>query len=230
MHFNFMAIAAATGSMAVNAQRLHGCAIDQSFRIADFPSTLPAPTAPLSYMTAAVGTQNYTCTAAGNYTAAGAVAEVFDISCLVGSPLFSTIQDYLLDMWKEAPADKLNYQSLVATFAPLEESGVVLGQHYFIPNPTTGQGLSPVWDFIPRLKKPEAFVLAARTGGVPAPTNQTDIDWLSLKSVSGSLATEVYRTDTREGKAPATCTPGSPDIQVPYSSKYYFYGGTIETV
>ncbi|KAJ2914554.1 hypothetical protein MD484_g5864, partial [Candolleomyces efflorescens] len=215
MHFNFATVAAAAGTLSTSTMRLHGCPIEQNYSIASLPTALPAPTTPLYYITAAVGTQNYTCSAAGNYTAAGAVAELFDISCLVGSPLFSTVQDYLLHMWKEAPAEKLNYHSLVSTLAPLETSGVVLGQHYFVPNPTTGQGLSPVWDFIPGLKKPEAYVLAARTGGAPAPTNETDIDWLSLKSVSGSLATEVYRTDTREGKPPASAQLRSVRVCVP---------------
>lgn len=85
-----------------------------------------------------------------------------------------------------------------------------VGHHYFIPNPITGQGLSPKWDLTsqgPYKGNAEAYVVAARAGGAPAPVPTRDVDWLALNSVKGSLATQVYRTDTRGGHPPASVSP-----------------------
>ena len=71
-------------------------------------------------------------------------------------------------------------------------SSSFMGNHYFINSPS-GSGLSPVWDYRAGAAKgnPEAFVLAAKVADVPSPTSPQDVDWLQLKSVSGSLATQV---------------------------------------
>lgn len=81
----------------------------------------------------------------------------------------------------------------------------LLGEHYFVTSPS-GTGLSPVWDFRGASAKgnPNAFVLAAKVGDLPAPTGSQDVDWLQLKNVTGGLATSVYRTDTRGGQPPAS--------------------------
>lgn len=70
----------------------------------------------------------------------GAVAELFDISCLP-EPTFDTISDLAFDAWKYAPSD-ITALDMVDTLAPLKPA-FVLGQHYFIVNPLTGSGLSP---------------------------------------------------------------------------------------
>ena len=85
----------------------------------------------------------------------------------------------------------------------------VLGQHYFVPNPKPAAGspaVSPVWDFTSDSEKgnPDAFVLAAKAGDIPAPTGKNDVDWLQLKNVEGELADTVYRTDTKGGQPPAS--------------------------
>jgi hypothetical protein len=84
MHFNFVTVAAATGSLSASTMRLHGCPIEKNYSIASLPTALPAPTAPLCYVTAAVGTQNYTCSAAGNYT------------YVSQSPLSPSVQDLMI--------------------------------------------------------------------------------------------------------------------------------------
>jgi hypothetical protein len=43
-----------------------GCSLD-NLQIAGLPASLPAPTQPLSYVSVAIGTQNYTCSAEGKY-------------------------------------------------------------------------------------------------------------------------------------------------------------------
>ena len=67
-----------------------------------------------------------------------------------------------------------------------------MGNHFFITSPS-GTGLSPVWDYRAgaAMENADAFVLAEKVAGVPAPMSSQDVDWLQLKSVSGSLATQV---------------------------------------
>ena len=84
-------------------------------------------------------------------------------------------------LWKASPAD--GKPPMTTSF---------MGSHVFITSPS-GTGISPVWDFRAGAAKrnPDAFVLAAKTADVPAPTGPRDVDWLQLKSASGSLATQV---------------------------------------
>ncbi|EKM54671.1 uncharacterized protein PHACADRAFT_163069 [Phanerochaete carnosa HHB-10118-sp] len=187
---------------------------------------VPPPPGPPSFFGLGVGTQNYTCASTGTYSSIGAVAEIFDISCLP-EPTFDLITDIAYDAWKAAP-ESITALSLINTISELSP-GVVLGQHFFIDNPT-GSGLSPEWDFTSASEagNPNAFVVGATTGSVPAPSNPTvNINWLSLKSVEGELATAIYRVSTQGGQPPASCTPGSANITVRYTAQYVFYGSSL---
>lgn len=139
-----------------------------------------------------------------NNRSIGAVAELFDLSCLYGKPAFDTIQNDVSTLWSKAPAS-LTAQQLISTLSAVKTS-VVLGEHYFITNPVTGTGISPKWDFTSQSFKgnANAFVVAAKSAGLAAPTGSQDVDWLFLKSVTGDLAAEIYRTDTRLGQPPAS--------------------------
>ncbi|KAH8828647.1 hypothetical protein DL96DRAFT_1425169, partial [Flagelloscypha sp. PMI_526] len=180
-----------------------GCCSIANLTVPNFAGLATASGAP-SFVSVGLGTQNYTCSAAGTYTSTGAVANIYDIACLSGTPAFDTIQDTVL-------------KSGAPKGAPL------LGKHFFI-NGTAG--LQPKWDFTASQKNANAFVVAKKDAAVNAPTGAQDVPWLQLSSVSGGLATAVYRLDTRLGVAPATCTPGTPDITVKYSAKYYFFGSS----
>jgi hypothetical protein len=95
---------------------------------------------------------------------------------------------------------------------------IILGQHYFVTNPITGVGISPKWDFTSSGQtagNPNAFVIAAKVASIPAPTGPNDVAWLSLDSVQGELATQVFRTDTRGGQPPASVSTSQ------YPSSYY---------
>ena len=111
----------------------------------------------------------------------GAVALLYDLSCLSHSPVFGDVQNIAYELWKASPAN---------IKPPLTTS--FMGNHYFVTSPS-GTGLSPVWDYRAGVAKgnADAFVLAAKVADVPAPTSPQDVDWLQLKSVSGSLATQV---------------------------------------
>ena len=113
----------------------------------------------------------------------GAVASLYDLACISQSPEFDDIQDLAFDLWNASPGP--------ANRTPPKSSSF-LGNHFFITSPS-GTGLSPVWDYRAGAAKgnPDAFVLAAKVADVPAPTSVQDVDWLQLKSVSGSLATQV---------------------------------------
>ncbi|CAA7267212.1 unnamed protein product [Cyclocybe aegerita] len=158
----------------------------------------------------------------------GAVAELFDISCLYNTVLFEAIPDLAIGVWKSAPPS-LTPQQIISKLQPLS-SPAVLGEHFYVLNPLTGQGLNPEWNFSAhgRFKgNADAYVVAAKVNGTAAPTGSQDIDWVSLKSLTGKLAQQVYRTDTRLGQPPASCTPGSPDITVRYASKYWLFGSSV---
>ena len=81
-------------------------------------------------------------------------------------------------------------------------------------NPVTGTGINAKWDFTSAsfAGNPNAFVVGAKTGDVPAPEDPAvNVDWLSLNKLDneGELADEIFRVVTRGGQPPssvsATC-------------------------
>lgn len=156
-----------------------------------------------------VGVQNYTCTN-GKFVSAGAVATLYDVSCVYGTPLFSQLPDIAL---------KFNFQrSPIATEIgrSLGQNPLALGDHYFVSN--SAGGISPKFDFT-KSQKASMFVVAAKKGGVASPAGSQNVDWLQLNKVDGTMGTQVFRVDTRKGQPPATCTSGT--ISVPYSAMYW---------
>ncbi|KAF9066775.1 putative malate dehydrogenase [Rhodocollybia butyracea] len=190
-------------------------------------TTLPAPKFSPKFLGLGVGTQNYTCTSAGVFTNVGALAELFDISCLFGEPGFDDIAIIAFDLWSLAPPG-LSAPEVISLGEKFDPP-VILGEHYFVVNPVTGSGLNPKWDFTSHAfaGNPEAFVVGSKIDDVAAPTGASDIDWLYLTNLTGSLANEIYRVDTRGGQAPASCVPGSKEIFVKYTSLYWFTGGAF---
>ncbi|KAH9847426.1 hypothetical protein C2E23DRAFT_741801 [Lenzites betulinus] len=203
--------------------QLAGCSIS------DFRPSFPAgqmqlvvPQTPPNFIGLAFGVQNYTCSSSNNYTSTGAVAQLIDVSCMVSSPAFTTIQTDLFNAWSYLiPYPIQAIINILHLLNPPE----VLAQHYFVTNPLTGQGLSPKWDFTSSgafLGKDDAFIVAKAKGNLPAPTDpKRDVAWLDVTGVQGDIANEVFRFDTVGGQPPASCTFGqSPDISVKYTSKY----------
>ena len=138
------------------------------------------------------------------FRSTGAVAELFDISCLP-SATYSGLTDLAFAAWNAAPPS-FTVQEVISDLGLLHPA-FVLGQHYFIVNPLTGAGLSPKWDFTSASEAghPSAFVVGAKTGDVPAPADpETDVDWLSLSAAQGALAQQVFRVETRGGQPPAS--------------------------
>lgn len=180
----------------------------QSCNISNVQLSLPpnrtafsTPTGPLTSVVLGVGVQNYTCSAAGTYTwdiiptirvflpwtcflcrSIGAVASLYDLSCLSQFPEFDNVQDLAIELWKASPLTNEN--------SPMTKS--FMGNHFFAAS-SSGTGLSPIWDYRAGAAKGNlhAFVVAAKVADVPAPTSPQDVDWLQLNSVSGSLAAQV---------------------------------------
>lgn len=189
-------------------------------------SVIVKPSIPPSFIGVGVGTQNYTCGSTGTYSSIGAVVQVFDISCLQCSSDSPTIQNDAMTVWAAASANTSALDAM-KSFPPLK-NGRLLGQHYFIQNTTSG-GISPVWDFRADAfaGNPNALVVAAEAGGIPAPTGSSDVDWLSLIRLEGELATQVFRVETKSGQPPASCTSGSAPITVKFTTQYWLYGSTL---
>ncbi|KAF9269437.1 hypothetical protein L218DRAFT_826204, partial [Marasmius fiardii PR-910] len=162
---------------------------------------LPAPQNPVSFVLLGVGTQNYTCSSAGTFATAGAVAKLFDVSCISNDDNFLNLTTLAYNLWKKAPASTSAAEAIRSL--PYIDTRHPFGDHYFVTSPS-GTGISPKWDATSGAFKgnPKAFMLGARAAGVPAPTGNADIDWLYLTNVDGSLADEVYRTGTRGGQPP----------------------------
>lgn len=124
----------------------------------------------------------------------------------MNTPIFGSLTTDAFDIFNASTAITVN-----DVIKDLGGSFVVLGQHYFVTNPFTGSGVSPTFDFRAASKKGEAdaFVIANKTGDLPAPTGSQDVDWLELTGAIGDLAKHVFRIDTKAGQAPSTVGFGS---------------------
>ncbi|KAI0315014.1 hypothetical protein OF83DRAFT_1174231 [Amylostereum chailletii] len=185
-------------------------------------NALVAPSTAPDFVALGVGFQNYTCKDDGTYGLTGAVAELFDVSALYGTPEYDAVQDTAYETWTTSPSTAIE---AVPTLFSSQYS--LLGQHYFVPN-ASGTGSAPKFDFT-KGRFPgneDAFAILAKAGGLPAPTGSDDVDWLMLNGTSGKLASQVFRVNTKAGQPPKSGTPGN-DISVKYTTKYVFYGASL---
>ena len=144
------------------------------------------------------------------HRSAGAVAELIDVSCQVYEPGFDTIQHDLYNVWTKLIPHPIE---AIIDLLHLLNPPYVLNQHYFVPNPVTGEGLSPKWDFTSASEAghPDAYVIGIRTGDIPAPKDPSvNVDWLSLSNGGGDLADQIYRVQTRGGQPPTSVSTVQP--------------------
>ncbi|KAJ7800624.1 hypothetical protein B0H14DRAFT_2529358 [Mycena olivaceomarginata] len=194
---------------------------DTSKAVIDLPANQTALVGPATgplFILLGVGIQNYTCSGT-TFASIGAVASLFDISCLYHKE-FATVQTTAFNIWENAAPDV----PATAIGRPVGAPHLD-GFHYFVTSPS-GTGISPKWDFTSRkfAGNATAFVLGAKTGDILAPTDPaTNIDWLQLAAVQGELASEIFRVDTVGGQPPTSCVAGDAPISVKYTSKYYLY-------
>ena len=139
------------------------------------------------------------------HRSAGAVAELIDVSCQVYEPGFDTIQHDLYNVWTKLIPHPIE---AIIDLLHLLNPPYVLNQHYFVPNPVTGEGLSPKWDFTSSgafQGVKDAFIIAKGKASIPAPTDlKKDVAWLDVVNVDGKIADEVFRFDTVGGQPPSS--------------------------
>ncbi|KAK4215924.1 putative malate dehydrogenase [Rhypophila decipiens] len=167
------------------------------------------------------GTQNYTCDLSKPDEApkaAGAVATLFDASCVV-----SAYPDLARSLGKVA----MQF-NLTSAESKLNPSNLAISGHHFFTGPTT-----PFFDLDVSTKK-LGHANCAKDGATPAPANapkgqkgEAAVPWLKLLTISGATGNlrEVYRVETVGGSAPATCQGLPAGFTVQYAAQYWFYEG-----
>ena len=133
----------------------------------------------------------------------GAVAQLFEISCLFGQPAFPTIQKVAFDEWAASPSINPLEPELVQLMKDKHNINVQ-GQHYFVKQDST---LVPVWDLRSsgeNAGNPNAIIFAQKVKSAPSPDGRENVDLVELKKLSGGLANQVYRVDTVKGQPPST--------------------------
>jgi hypothetical protein len=179
----------------------------------------------LLYWQIGIGNQNYTCSEAGNYTSKGAVALLYDLSCPTKTKQISLFKrdghqkDFHLQFHNERV---FGHERDV--FKLLGNNAKPIGNHYFINNPVTGEGITPVFDFRTGILKndPNGFIAnKVPPKSIPSPDGPEDINWLLLEHLKGDAAKFTFRVETTGGQPPAKCKHGQdPDISVAYTAQY----------
>ncbi|KAG8731691.1 hypothetical protein FRC11_002897 [Ceratobasidium sp. 423] len=224
MHFSALATIIFSALMlasAVPTEKDHGCCVSRAKL--ELPDTqaisIPDGVKP-EYVALAIGTQNYTCTNAGNYTTAGTLSILIDIGCLYASnsTAFKGAQDsaYNLFLTSQNEMPTLDQIQGAIGYPPY-----ILGNHYFTPRDST---IAPKFDFNKSQEGGEnAFVVGKQVGGIPSPEGSQNIDWLQLEGTEGKLAKYIFRVNTRGGQPPQSCDKEGQDRTVPYTAKYWFF-------
>ncbi|GJE91613.1 hypothetical protein PsYK624_077630 [Phanerochaete sordida] len=189
------------------------------------------------YTALSVGTQNYSCSAAGKWAPTGAITYLYDISCL---PVMhhKPFTSFISGLWDAAPPVVTSWDivKLTEKLSP----GVALGIHYWIPDPVnaTSGKIYAKWDFSKAerfqkdMHKDHAFVVSSEKNIVPDPHDATvNSPWLEEPVLlvngkkDGELADSVLRFNSNGGAAPnTTCSPGS-QLEVKSTLNFWFYGG-----
>lgn len=192
------------------------------------PEPLAAPSKGLKphHIALGRGTQNYTCedsSASSVPAAAGAVATLFNISCLasVSPELVTSVANMAIHFG----VDEASHRALGPT--PWPVSGVhyfsAPGVAYFNLNEGTTAG-----KFGEAPCQKNASATAPVTAAV-GPEGEKAVPWLKLNTIDGATddIKEIYRVDTVGGSAPATCEGLDETFEVEYVAVYWFWAGKI---
>ncbi|KAI9436376.1 hypothetical protein BJY52DRAFT_653332 [Lactarius psammicola] len=186
-------------------------------------SRIVAPTNPPSFVTLAVGFQNFTCTQSGTWAPDGFAAQLLDISGLYPGDRFSTISDDAFTAWLAHPS--IDPYDPDFTKEAQDKFGITLiGQHYFKNG--------PVFDFRsvgPTAGNQDAFVEGEVTGSFTSPDGPPNLDWQEMKAVSGKLAKTIFRVNTRSKElfTEPSCHIGTPDDQAKFTAEFWMYDPQI---
>ncbi|WVQ85920.1 hypothetical protein IAT38_008088 [Cryptococcus sp. DSM 104549] len=158
------------------------------------------------------GIQNYTCTS-GAYVSTGALANLFDVSCLYSLTAGKVDSAQLSTQLPQIAFNMLKFPDA----GPLP----VAIHHLFVntPGSTTAGAISP--EFVGASDK----VVLSKVTAQDAPTDPaTNVPWLQLKAIDGqgTLSKSVYRINTVKGQPPTSCTNEGESLSVPYAALYWF--------
>ena len=146
---------------------------------------------------------------------------MFDISCLYGQNEFSTIQEDAYQFWDQLPCVD-PFDPYIAQLVNQMWGIPVIGQHYFV---NQGNNLVPVFDFSSTGQdngNSSANFFGEKAEDVPSPDGPQNVVWLQINSVSGELASIVYRVYTVQGQPPATVSSSRPlDLLAMYNQRMF---------
>ncbi|CAG8198851.1 unnamed protein product [Penicillium olsonii] len=187
---------------------------------------LPAPSANLTlkYVALGRGTQNYTCPSNSSSNpkstikpeATGAVATLFDASCLAAAsgPILHEVPALV----STTPLGSLAFMAALVAQGT-RSTNLIIGEHYF------NAAGDPLFDLT--LSGSKSWIATNKKAAVPAPKStgaSDDVPWLKLGYKKGHDIEEVYRVVTSLGNPPSTCAGQNATILVPYAAEYWFYG------
>ncbi|EMR72484.1 putative malate dehydrogenase protein [Eutypa lata UCREL1] len=202
-------------------------------------AVLPQPPSPLDAVTSGLvlkhvaigrGTQNYTCdvtNATAEPVAAGAVATLFNASCVA-----SSYPDLLHQLPKLAlhfnlsSTEQLQLGSGSDWEQKLGPTNLGISGHHFFTNATT-----PFFT-LDTSRAALGTIPCNKTGTTnapgTAPTGQQGegaVAWLKLQARSGATGNlqEVYRVETAGGSAPKSCSGLPAAFEIQYAAEYWFY-------
>ncbi|KAF7712827.1 Uncharacterized protein PECH_000847 [Penicillium ucsense] len=192
----------------------------------------PSPGLDLKFIALGRGTQNYSCTPSSSSqdatkdekpVAVGAVATLFDASCIAATSL--SLLHELPSIMGRAPLGPL---ALITELLGdmTNSSSLILGEHYF------NAAGEPTFNLT--MSGSDAWAISKKDASVPAPKRvqvenacpekSQDVAWLKLDQKQGNLIKEVYRVVTFQGSPPSTCAGQDETILVGYAAEYWFYG------
>ncbi|KAI5481350.1 hypothetical protein MNV49_004972 [Pseudohyphozyma bogoriensis] len=202
----------------------------------------------VAYVAIARGTQNYTCDGS-TWQSTGAVASLYDISCLDSSayPSLATsalavniaalrhrsrrhashhVFDTLPRKAKRSasPSPAPHVYSSVGTVLSDIGSGTHGASYLGSLTYVDVEGvLTLKFDFTETVGG-EAYALVERVAGLNSPDDASaDIKWVEFSVEEGALAKTVFQVDTQSGQAPSSCSDSGSILTVAYSAVYVFY-------
>ncbi|RYO84607.1 hypothetical protein DL766_009859 [Monosporascus sp. MC13-8B] len=206
--------------------------------LAPTPMAGPAAGLILKHVAIGRGTQNYTCDTTNSTAvpaAAGALATLFDASCLASAypDLLHMLPKLALRFDLPLPAattaDDDEDDGVAQRMGPADLA--VSGTHYFTDDMTPFFNLDTS-----RAALGEAGCTKEEATPAPAdaPAGQGDepaVAWLRLSTLDGATGglREVWRVETAGGSPPESCQGMPAAFEVQYAAEYWFYEGVPES-
>jgi hypothetical protein len=147
--------------------------------------------------------------------AAGALATLFNVTCLAGPfpGLLALMPEIALKFPTPDPKNILS------------PANMFLSGHHYFPDATT-----PFFD-LNTASHQWGTVGCKKLNGTDAPNKAKDVAWLKLSSKSrdGCTINEVYRLNTAGGQPPATCKGKGSAFTVEYAAEYWMWDNPAES-